>query len=442
VRFKKKDMRKVHKNAAGADVGSREIYIATHKGEVKSFQTFTQDLKSAVQFMVDEGVSTVAMEATGVYWINLYSFAQQAGLDVYVVNPYDSRNLPGRKTDVKDCQWIQKLHTHGLLRKCFVPDKLIQQLRHFMRLREDHIQMASAHINHIQKALTEMNIQLTGLLSQVHGKSGMAIINAIIEGQRDPDHLLSLCDEQVKRKKGAAILKALEGNYLPHYIFGLKQARDLYLVYNEKMAECDKEIERLMRSMHPGQRFNEKKSITKPVRHHAPKISNLHDHIMLLCNGNDATLIPGLTDYSLLKLIAEVGTDMSIWPSAKHFTSWLGLAPKQHQSGQLRKSSRHRPNNRAGQVFRTCAQSLLISKKNALGAFGRRIRSRKGPFVAIKALARKLAEMYYRVLTKGWDYVEQGIEAYNLQYTQKRKQLLLKSKQKLDLELSLLQALT
>lgn len=431
-------MRKVHKNAAGVDLGSNEIFIATHLSEVKCFQTFTEDLKAAVSYMVDKGVQTLAMEATGVYWYNLYHFAKQAGIDVYLVNPYDSRNLPGRKTDVQDCQWIQKLHTHGLLRKCFVPEESIREMRHYMRLREDHIRMASAHIQHMQKALISMNIQLTGILSQVHGKSGMAMIDAIIEGERDPDQLLALCASQIIRKKGKEVKKALEGNYLPQYIFALRQARDLYRFYEEQINQCDQELEKLLAKTNAGKKLPEKTK-SKPIRHHAPEIKNFHQHVLLLCNGNDVSKVPGLTDYSALKIIAEVGTDMSHWPTVKHFTSWLGLAPKQNQSGKMRKRSKHRPSNNAGQVFRVSAQSLLNSKNNALGAFGRRIRSRKGPFVANKALARKLAEMYYHVLTKGWDYVEQGVDNYNKKYAENKLKYLQKETRKLKMEMAVQQ---
>ncbi len=429
-------MRKVHKNAAGADLGSKEIFIATHLPEVKTFKTYTVDLKAAVAYLLESGVQTLAMEATGVYWYNIYHMAKEAGIDVFLVNPYDSRNLPGRKTDVLDCQWIQKLHTHGLLRRCFVPEESIQQMRHYMRLREDHIQMASMHIQHMQKALISMNIQLTGLISQVQGKSGMAMIDAIINGERDPDHLLALCSTQIIRKKGEEVRKALEGNYLPQYIFALRQARDLYRFYDKQISECDQQISDLMAELNAGKPLP-RKSKAKPVRHHAPEIKNLHEHILLLCNGNDVTRIPGLTDYSALKIISEVGTDMTLWPTVKHFTSWLGLAPKQNQSGKMRKRSKRRPSNNAGQVFRVSAQSLIISKHNALGAFGRRIKSRKGPFAANKALARKIAEMYYRVLTQGLEYVEQGVKIYNEQFAQNRMKYLLKATKKLELEIAM-----
>jgi len=239
------NLEKIHDNAAGIDIGSEKIFVATDKQPVKSYRTFTNTLQLCVKDLQSQNIRTVAMEATGVYWVTIYDMLEKAGMDVWLVNPADSKNLPGRKTDVQDCQWIQQLHSYGLLRRSFIPDETFRQLRTYNRIREDHIQMASSHVQHMQKALISMNIRLPEVISQIHGKSGMQMIEAILEGNTDTKHLLSLCDARLRKNKREEILQALQGFYSEEHLFELKQAYDAYHFYQFQIAECDKKMGKL-----------------------------------------------------------------------------------------------------------------------------------------------------------------------------------------------------
>jgi transposase len=416
-------MEKLRKNAAGIDIGAKMIFIGVEGEQVKSFETFTEGFYQACDYLISKRIDTVAMEATGVYWIILYEILESAGLNVWLVDGRQTKQVPGRKTDVKDCQWIQQLHSYGLLNRCFVPDEQVKEVRSYQRLREDHIRSAAMHINHMQKALTEMNIRLKEVLSQIHGASGIAMIEAILAGERDKGKLLSMCHKSIRKKKSEEVFKALEGYYTPAHLFALQQAYDAYRFYEKQIADCDKAIEMVLQETNNQRLPDEKVKGRKPIRHHKPDVNRLGDHLLCLFSGRDATLVPGITDYSWLQLYSEIGNDLSKWPSEKHFTSWLGLAPGQHNSGRkTRTKKKGRP--KAGQIFRQVAQSLMTSKKIAFGAFGRRIRSRKGPAIAIKATARKLAIQYYRLMVNGKDFMEHGVEQYQKKlFEQKQKHL-------------------
>lgn len=406
-------MKKIHVNAAGIDIGARKIFIGLEDQEVKSFDTFTDDLEAAGDYLLQHDIKTVAMEATGVYWIILYDILQAKGLDVWLVDGRSTKQVPGRKTDVKDCQWIQQLHSYGLLNKCVVSQGLVQELRGYQRLREDHIQSAAMHINHMQKALTMMNIRLKEVINQVHGSSGLKIIRAIIAGERDPEVLVKLCHTSILKKKRDQVVKSLKGHYNQAGIFALEQAVACYDFYQAQIALCDQRIEEVLKRMNddkPEQHRSNKPR--KPIRHHKPNIKKLDQYLVTVFESKDATILPGITDYTWLQLLSEVGTDMKRWRTEKHFTSWLGLAPKQHHSGKMRRNYKSKGKPKGGLIFRQIAVGLLNSKKISLGAFGRRIRARKGPMVAIKAVARKLAELYWKLFVKGLDYVENGIKAY------------------------------
>lgn len=422
-------MKKIHQDSAGIDIGSRNIYIGIEGEQVAVFGTFTQDFKDAVSYLFSHGIRTVAMEATGSYWIILYDVLQAAGLDVWLVDGRQTRQVPGRKTDVKDCQWINQLHSYGLLNRCFVAEGLVKELRSYQRLREDHIRSAAMHVNHMQKALIEMNLRLPEVLSQVHGKSGLSIIEAILAGERDPHTLLALCHSSLIKNKSEYILKALEGYYTESGLFSLLQAYEAYEFYQGQILSCDKKIEEVL-NRHQQLEQDRPKRKAKPVRHHKPGVDGLEDHLRLLFNGKDATQLSGVTSYTWFQLYTETGRDLSKWKSEKHFTSWLGLSPGQNHSGKTRRSkSKGKP--KAGQIFRTIAQSLLQSKRIALGEFGRRIRARKGARIAIKSIARKLAEQYWRLMVKGQEFVEKGVEDYkNRLMAQKRRYF-----QKLAIEL-------
>jgi transposase len=409
-------LEKIKPKAAGIDIGSEKIFVAIEDQEVKSFRTFTSTLYHAVEYLQFHGIESVAMEATGVYWIALYDMLEQVGMEVFLVNPIETKNVPGRKTDVQDSQWIQQLHSYGLLRKSFIPDQTIRQLRVYVRLREDHISMASSHVQHMQKALTMMNIRLHEVISQIQGVSGAKIIEAILAGERDAEKLALLCDRQILKNKKGDVIESLKGNYKVEQLFALQQALDSWRHYHAKIEECDRRIELLLKEITQNKPPVEQLSKAKPIRHHKPNVVNLHEKLSQLLEGKDPTVLPGITDYSLMQLIAEVGTDLTPWLSAKHFTSWAGLAPGKNTSGKMTKRSRKKINPRVGQIFRKAAQSLLQSKHIALGAFARRLKARKGPLIAIKATARKLAVMFYNLLTKGLDYVEQGVKKYEEQY--------------------------
>jgi len=386
--------------------------VSIEAQEVRCFFTFTEDFEKLRDYLVENSIETVAMEATGVYWSILYDMLEEAGMDVWLVDGAQTKQVPGRKTDVKDCQWIQQLHSYGLLNRCFVAESDVKELRIYQRLREDQIRSASMHINHMQKALTEMNLRLTEVLDQIHGVSGLAIIEAILKGERDKEKLLRLCHSKIIKNKKDEVLKALNGRYTKAGLFALQQAFDSYCFYQHQIEQCDKMLEDVLKRMSKGKPNQTISSHRKPIRHNKPDIDNLGTEMMKIFDGKDATTLSGITDYTWMQLLSETGTDLSRWPSEKHFTSWLGLAPGQHTSGKMKKNKRKSGRPKAGQIFRQIAQSLLTSKRIALGAFGRRLGSRKGSPVAIKAIARKLAVLYWRIMVKGMEFVEKGIHDY------------------------------
>lgn len=418
-------MEKIHSQAAGLDIGSRQVFVALEDGRVKSFETFTSDLAVLGNYLLENKVTTVAMEATGVYWYVLYDILLEAGIDVWLVDGRETRQVPGRKTDVKDCQWIQQLHSYGLLKRCYVSSGQVKELRSYQRLREDHLRSMSMHVQHMQKALIEMNIRLPEVLSQVHGKSGMAMITAMLNGERDGHVLVSLCDNSLRLRKGAELLKALEGRYTDYGLFALQQALQAYLFYKNQMQDCDRKMEAILKEINKDKGLppGVGEEVRKPIRHNKPEIGELGKHLLKVFDGRDATKLPGITDYNWLQLYSELGADLSKWPSEKKFASWLGLSAGQNNSGK-RKKSKNKGKPTVGQIFKEMAHGLLNSKYIGLGAFAKRLRGRKGPAIAIKATARKLAVQYWRLMVKGNDYVEKGVEAYaKMLNEQKNKQL-------------------
>lgn len=429
-------MEKIREKAAGIDIGAKKVFVSVEGQEVKCFLTFTEDLEKSRDYLLEHNIETVAMEATGVYWNILYDMLEEAGIDVWLVDGRQTKQVPGRKTDVKDCQWIQQLHSHGLLNRCFVAESDIKELRIYQRLREDHIRSASMHINHMQKALTEMNIRLTEVLNQIHGTSGLAIIEAILNGERDREKLLNLCHISIIKNKKDEILKSLNGRYTKSGLFALRQAYDSYCFYQQQIKQCDQMLKEVLKKMSdhkPEQNINGRR---KPIRHNKPDIDNLGPIMMKIFDGKDATSLSGITDYSWMQLLSETGTDLSRWSSDKRYTSWLGLAPGQHNSGRMKKNRRKSGRPKAGQIFRQIAQSLLTSKHIALGAFGRRLSSRKGSPVAIKSVARKLAAMYWRIMVKGVDYVEKGIKDYEGRLLAQKQRSLFRLAKELNMQLS------
>jgi hypothetical protein len=280
-----------------------------------------------------------------------------------------------------------------------------------------------------------MNIRLAEVINDITGASGLRIIRAILEGQRDPGKLTELCVTQIKEKKGELVYKSLEGEYQEEHLFALGQAYATWEHYNGLILACDKAIEQQLLTMTQGKETVVSSCKRKPIRYHRPQIENLHQPLLQLTAGKDPTGIAGLTDYSFLQIIGEVGTDMSAWPTEKHFTSWLRVAPMKASSGKMTKRIVMKRQNKAGQLFRNLAQGILTSKHLALGAFGRNIRARRGSSVAIKAIARKIACYYYRVMTKGEAFVAQGIEAYEQHLQDRKRKYLEKMAIKLNLQL-------
>lgn len=436
-------MKKIRENAAGIDIGAKEFFVAVEGKKVKRFFTFTEDIAELIGYLSSHNIESVAMEATGVYWYILYDMLRDAGFDVWLVDGRSTKQVPGRKTDVKDCQWIQQLHSFGLLSRCFIPEEAIQELRTFERLREDHIRSASMHINHMQKALTQMNIRLKEVISQIHGASGIKIIRAILAGERDPEKLAALCHSSILKTKKQDVIKSLEGHYSANNLFALEQAVECYDFYQDRIADCDKKIEQCLKRMNKDNKPEKKgKAKRKPIRHHKPDIKNLDRYLLGIFEGKDATVLPGISDYNWLQLLSEIGTDLSKWKTEKHFTSWLGLAPKQHNSGKKKRNYKAKGTPKAGGIFKQAAAGLLNSRKIALGVFGRKIRAKKGGAVAIKAVARKLAALYYKLQTKGLDYVEKGIQDYEEKLVKQKQQKILKAARNIGLELTEKQTVT
>ncbi|HEX9841608.1 MAG TPA: IS110 family transposase [bacterium] len=398
--------------AAFVDVGSEQMYVSIAGGEPRVFGTFTVQLHALRDWLLSQEVKSVAMEATGIYWLPLYGVLEEAGMQVLMVNGKHTRNLPGRKTDMKDCQWGATLHAHGLLRAGFVPPEHIRRLQDYLRLRQDHISLAAAHVQHLQKALERMNIKLHDVISSLVGASGLSVIRAILEGERNPERLLALCDVQIRNKKAEQVKEALRGTWAEEHLFALRQALESWEHYQCLIQACDRQIEMVLRSIDVDPPVSPPSKPLKRPGVNAPQIDDLHQMLVALCGGKDLTVLPAHTDYSVLQIIGEVGTDLTKWPTEKHFTAWTGLAPGSHQSGK-RHGKAKRKRNRAGRLFCVMARSLARSKDIALGGFYRRMSSRRGGLIANIALARKLAILFWRVMVKGLDYVEQGLKNYD-----------------------------
>jgi transposase len=425
-------LERINLNVAGIDCGSAEHFVAVppdrDSAPVQSFKTFTSDLHRLADWLAACRVRSVAMEATGVYWIPLYEILEGRGFDVVLVNARHVKNVPGRKSDVLDCEWLRELHSVGLLRGSFRPVDGIVALRAYLRHRETVIQSAGSHIQRMQKALVQMNVQLPLVVSDITGVTGLRILRDIVAGRRDPHALAQHRDGRCQATH-AEIVAALTGNYRPEHLFVLTQNLALYDACQAQLAACDAAIElhlqtltaaidtpraplpRARRTHKP--RRNEPRFEVRPALHHL--------------TGVDLSQIDGLAPYSALKLVSEIGTDMRRWPSEKHFTSWLTLAPKNKISGGRLLSSQTQPSaNRAAAILRMAAMSLGRTQ-TALGAFYRRLAFRVGKPKAITATARKLAVLVYRTLKDDLVYRDEGADAYD---TQQRTRILRRLRQR------------
>lgn len=407
--------------AAGIDIGSTSHFVAVPQEldarAVREFSCFTRDLIKLSDWLVQVGIQTVAMESTGIYWIPIYEILEERGLEVLLVNAHHVKNVPGRKSDVQDCQWLQQLHTHGLLRGCFRTPENGIALRAYMRQRETLVRKASEPIQHMQKALRQMNLLLDNVVTDITGKTGMGIINAILEGERDPANLAKLRDGRCKHDE-KTIASSLEGHYRKEHLFSLQQSVEIYNFYQQQIFACDVAIEEELASLESKGNQKDTPAIKKKRKNKSSLNFDVHSELYRL-TGVDLTSIDGMNENSVLKVLAETGTDMRHWPTEKHFSSWLGLSPNNKITGGKVLSSKTKPTaNKAAAAFRMSAYTLHGSN-SALGAFYRRQRARLGAPKAITATAHKLARTFYSMLKNGTEYVDLGKEYYEKQYEER-----------------------
>ena len=412
----------VHPNAAAIDVGATMHMAAVRPDRtpepVRSFGTFTTDLHRLVEWFKECGVETVVMESTSVYWIPIFELLDAHGFTVLLVNARDAKHVPGRKTDVSDAQWLQRLHSYGLLRGSFRPKGQISELRAYMRQRERLLEYAASHIQHMQKALIEMNLQLHHVVADITGATGLRIIRTILAGERDPKVLALLRDYRC-HSSAETIEKALTGSYRAEHLFALEQALALYDAYHEKASACDARIEAVLKELSIGRGRCSGTELPSPRRSRTDQANALAFDVraaLFALLGKDITKIDGLGPYISLKLIAECGDDLSAWPSPKHFTSWLCLAPSNKISGGKVLSSRtRRSGSRAAALLRLAAVTVGRTD-TALGAFYRRLSARIGKAKAVTATARKIAVLFYNTVRYGMEYVDPGASFYETRY--------------------------
>jgi transposase len=413
-------LEKTHLNAAGIDIGSGSHWVAVPEDRdpqpVREFKSFTHDLHRLADWLEACGIDTVAMESTGVYWIPLYEILEARGIEVLLVNAHHVKSVPGRKSDIQDCQWTQQLHTFGLLRGSFRPDAPIAALRALVRHRDQLVEAASSYVLRMQKAMVLMNLPLHNVITDITGKTGIAIVRDIVAGQTDPATLARHRHPRCKATE-AEIAASLTGHYREEHVFVLRQALELYDVYQEKIRRCDEQIEARLRALEatcesPG-------TLPSPSRRAHRRANEpqfeIRSPLFILCGGVDLSELPGIGPFGALKLIAEIGLDMQRWATENHFAAWLTLAPRNRITGGKLLSSRTQPSaNRAAKMFRMAAMSLSRSD-HALGAFYRRLAARIGKAKAITATARKLALLAYRMLRDRMPYREMSSADYDQQ---------------------------
>jgi transposase len=418
------DMPVMNKNAAGIDVGAAESWVSVppdrSQEPIRRFEMFTRDLNQLGQWLKQCGIETVAMESTGVYWVAVSQILERQGIEVVLVNARHVKNVSGRKSDCLDCQWLRILHTFGLLAGSFRLTDAMGVLRHYLRHRQMLIESAAAHIQHMQKALTQMNLQLEHVISDITGLTGMRIIRAILKGERNPRRLAEMRDVRTKNDE-ATIAKALEGNYREEQLFVLRQAVELFDYYQLQLAACDGQIAAYMKTLEskvdlkadplPAARVkkkNRRNDLVFAGREEAYRIS-----------GVDMTQIDGISESAALTILSEIGVDVSAWKTEKHFASWMTVCPNNKiTGGRIFQRRTRKSSNRVRDVLCLCGQTLFNSR-SALGAFARRMRSRLGVEKAIVATAHKLALLIYRLLKFGKIYVDIGQDAYENKYRER-----------------------
>jgi transposase len=431
----------VNANAAGIDVGARTHYVAVpadrDRQPVRHFGCLTPDLLEMARWLKGCGVQTVAMEATGVYWVPVAQVLESQGLEVVLVDASDLRNVKGRKSDVQDCQWAQQLHTYGLLKGAFRPTRQVQVLRGYWRHRQTLVDGCAQQIHRMQKALEQMNVQLHKALSDISGVTGMKILRAILAGERDGAVLARRRDGRLKCSE-ETLVKALTGDWRPEHLFALKQAVELYDVYQQKIAECDAEIEKVMAPIQAQPVRGTRNPKASKKRAASRRKNQCHFDLgqeLFRLAGVDVTRIDGIDALTAQTVFSELGFDLSAFPSEKHFASWTRLCPNNRITGGRIRSSRTRPgSNRVALAFRRAAQSLHHSH-SALGGFYRRMVGRIGPGKATTAVAHKVARLFYRMVRHGQDYVDQGEKEYQQRYQQQQMRLLKKRARQMGFDL-------
>jgi transposase len=440
-------MRKLNVHAAGVDIGAHEIMACVPDGDdqqlVRAFGTYTADLDALADWFVDRGIQTAAMESTGVYWIPLFETLEARGIQCCLISAQAITHVPGRKSDVLDCQWIQTLHSYGLLKASFRPDADLVALRTLLRHRAQLIEHRAPHILHMQKALLQMNIQLSQVLSDCTGVTGLRIIRAIVAGERDPHTLAALRNYRCQ-KDAEEIALALTGTWRAEHLFVLTQALALFDFYTAQLSECDAHIEQAFSVIKPAFAAAPEVSVAassapprrKPHSHskNAPA-GHTRAHILRI-TGVDLVAVHGISTSIAQTIVSEIGTDMRKWPDDKHFCSWLGLAPKNEISGgKVLKSRTMKNRNRAAQAFRMAAQSVFRADC-AFGAFYRRLKGRLGPAQALVATAHKIARTVYHMLKDQMPYYDIGAAEYNQRFRERELKYLQKKAAKLGYTLS------
>jgi transposase len=422
------DLQIRHPHAAGIDVHSREHWVAVPASSVpeqskdkllahvRSFGACTADLELLADWLLECNIKTVAMESTGVYWVPLFELLERRGFEVFLVDPRQTRQVSGRpKTDVRDCQWIQRLHSYGLLAPSFRPSDEVCVLRGYLRQRQTLISKAAQAIHHMQKALEQMNIKLTEAVSAITGVTGMLILKAILRGERDPEQLAKYRQDNCKRSK-EEIARALRGNWREEHLFSLKQAVKAYEFERRQLKECDAAIKTYLNSMQDKSNGELLPPMSKKKVQLATTPAFDARQLLYRASGQDLTMIEGICQNGALTILSEIGFDMSKWPTEKHFASWLGLTPQHRGSaGKIKKRRLRGGANRAARAFRLAAQGCHHAK-NAMGAYYRRLRARVGAAKALIATARKIAERVYRLLKYGKGYVQEAMDKYETAY--------------------------
>jgi hypothetical protein len=416
----------VNPHAAGIDIGNESHYVAVPTGRdeqpVREFGSWTADLERMAEWLRACHIESVVMQSTGVYWMAVYDVLQSRGFKVSLVDARGTKNLPGRKSDVQECQWLLRLHTYGLLRSCFLPPEEIRRVRTVWRLRDQHVKEAGRCIQHMQRALTEMNVQLHNTISDLSGVTGQAIIRAILRGERDPVRLASLRDRRIQARE-EELVQSLRGNWKEDVLFELQQAVDAYDFYGQQIAQCDLRLQGYLAALPSREPLPEPQAVEAPTtsgkirlraaRSKLPKRKgnepsfDVESELRRIL-GVDARCIDGIEVMTVQTVLAEVGPDLSGWKTERHWSSWLNLAPQRDVSGGrvIRHMREHRT-NRVGNAFRMAAQSLIRSD-SYLGARFRYLRAKLGGIKAVKAMARVLACLFYRLLTRGQTWIDRG----------------------------------